>query len=109
MLTRFLLCVLAGRKKMPFITLNVNQHYSATVNIERTSCCLYCAKVNSAVLFQSLYRRTVMLARQSRHRTAATGGAKAGAWARARNSCTPFGMPKSCTRFDIVIDNSKLK
>lgn len=46
MLTRFLLCVLAGRKKMPFITLNVNQHYSATVNIERQKTASYCAKVN---------------------------------------------------------------
>jgi len=48
MLTRFLLCVLAGRKKMPFITLNVNQHYSAMVNIERQSYCIYCATVNLA-------------------------------------------------------------
>lgn len=33
MLTRFLLCVLAGRKKMPFNRQTVNMYYGETVNI----------------------------------------------------------------------------
>jgi len=46
MLTRFLLCVLTGRKKMPFNSQTVNMHYGETVNIERQKTASYCAKVN---------------------------------------------------------------